>query len=301
MEGVMKVFITGGSGFVGQEIIHHLFTTGHSVRALVRSAGSLAHFSDIEEIIGDVTQPGSLREQLCGCDAVIHLVGIIREFPNRGVTFDNLHVKSTGNVLQAAVDQGVKRYLQMSANGTREDAVSKYHQTKWEAEEMVRRSSLDWTIFRPSLIYGAKDQFIKMLAKLIKFLPIVPVMGDGRYQLQPVNVVDVASGFVAALDKKETVKKTYQCCGPQVFSYDQLLDIIAQTLGKAAGARKIHQPLWLMKPIIAMLQSIPQFPMTSDQLQMLLEGNICSNTCWREDLSLELHDFSNSIRAFLQP
>jgi len=297
----MKVFITGGSGFVGQEIIHHLFSAGHSVRALVRAEGSLTHFNGVEESIGDTTQPESLWEQLLGCDAVIHLVGIIREFPKKEVTFKNLHVKSTANVLQAAAEQGVKRYLQMSANGTREYAVSKYHQTKWEAEEMVRQSNLDWTIFRPSLIYGPKDQFINMLAQLIKVLPIVPVMGDGRYQLQPVNVTDVAKGFVAALDKKETAGKTYQCCGPEAFSYDQLLDIIAQTLGQVAGVRKIHQPLWLMKPIVVALQSIPQFPMTSDQLQMLLEGNICSDASWQEDLCLELQDFSNSIRASLLP
>ena len=296
----MKVFITGGSGFVGQEIIHHLLKADHSVRALVRTKGALDHFSGIEEIVGDTTQPESLRDQLCGCDAVIHLVGIIREFPKKGVTFNRLHVKSTENVLQAATDQGVKRYLQMSANGTREHAVSKYHQTKWEAEEMVRRSSLDWTIFRPSLIYGPKDQFINMLAQLIKLLPVVPVMGDGRYQLQPVNVTDVASGFVAALDQEKAVGKTYQCCGPQTYSYDQLLDVIAQTLGLVAGARKIHQPLWLMKPIVATLQSIPQFPMTSDQLQMLLEGNTCSDSHWQEDLGLELHDFSSSIRASLK-
>jgi uncharacterized protein YbjT (DUF2867 family) len=296
----MQVFITAGSGFVGQEVIHQLFSAGHSVRALVRAEGALAHFNGIKEIIGDITQPESLREQLCGCDAVIHLVGIIREFPKKGVTFKSLHVKSTENVLQAAAEQGVKRYLQMSANGTRENAVSKYHQTKWEAEEMVRRSGLDWTIFRPSLIYGPKDQFINMLARMIKLLPIVPVMGDGKYQLQPVNVIDVANGFVTALDQEKTVGKTYQCCGSQAFSYDQLLDAIAQTLGLVAGARKIHQPLWLMKPVVAALQSVAQFPMTSDQLQMLLEGNVCSDTCWREDLSLELHDFSNSIRGYLQ-
>jgi NADH dehydrogenase len=139
-----------------------------------------------------------------------------------------------------------------------------------------------------------------MLAQLIKVLPIVPVMGDGRYQLQPVNVVDVANGFVAALVKEESVQKTYQCCGPQAFSYDQLLDIIAQALGQVAGARKIHQPLWLMKPIVAALQSIPQFPMTSDQLQMLLEGNICTDRCWQDEFSLELQDFSSSIRTYLQ-
>ncbi len=296
----MKVFITGGSGFVGREVIQQLVTKNHSVRALVRKADALEDFSDIETIVGDTTQPETLRDQLSGCDAVIHLVGIIREFHGRGITFKKLHTESTDNILQAAEEQRIKRYLQMSANGTRENAVTDYHKSKWEAEELVRKSKLDWTIFRPSLIFGSEDQFVNMLAQLVKTLPIVPVMGDGQYQLQPVSVINIAQGFVAALDKPEAVGKTYQCCGPQAFSYDQILDLIAQALGQVAGTRKIHQPLWLMKPIVAVLQSVPLFPMTSDQLQMLLEGNICENDSWQKDLSLELHEFSSSIRTYLK-
>ena len=296
----MKVFITGGSGFVGRAIIHQLLTSGHSVRALVRSAGGLFHFSNVETVVGDTTQSDSLRNQLTGCDTVIHLVGIIREFPAKGITFKQLHIESTNNVLRAASEQGVKRYLQMSANGSREDGMTNYHRTKWEAEESVRQSNLAWTIFRPSLIFGQHDQFVNMLAQLIKRLPLVPVMGDGQYQLQPVSVFDIAKSFTAALNKPETIGKTYSCCGPQTFSYDQILDLIALALGKSAGVRKIHQPLRLMRPLVAALQRIPQFPITSDQLQMLLEGNICSDKNWQNDFSLELHEFSSSINTYLK-
>ncbi|MFK5926926.1 MAG: complex I NDUFA9 subunit family protein [Desulfuromusa sp.] len=295
----MKVFITGGSGFVGREIIQQLLANHHTVRALVRKADALGDFGEIETVVGDTTHPITLRGQLTGCDAVIHLVGIIREFPGRGITFKKLHSESTQNIVAAAAEQGVKRYLQMSANGTRDNAVTSYHQTKWKAEQLVRQSNLDWTIFRPALIYGSRDQFVNMLAKLIKVLPLVPVLGDGQYQLQPVNVIDVATGFVRAVDKVETVGKIYQCCGLEAFSYDQLLDLVAQALGQVAGTRKIHQPLWLMKPIVAVLQNIPLFPLTNGQLQMLLEGNVCTETCWQDDLNLELHDFSSSIKAYL--
>ena len=297
---IMKVFVTGGSGFVGREIIQQLVAANHSVCALVRKADALEAFSDIETIVGDTTKPETLRGQLTGCDAVIHLVGIIREFPGREITFNKLHIESTNHILRAAEEQGVKRYLHMSANGTRENAVTTYHQSKWEAEQQVRQSKLDWTIFRPALIFGMHDQFVNMLAQLIKILPIVPVMGDGQYQLQPVSVKDIANSFVTALDKPEAVGKTYQCCGPQAFSYDQILDLIAQTLGQVAGTRKIHQPLWLMKPIVAVLQAIPLFPMSSDQLQMLLEGNICKDDSWQNDFSLELHDFSSNIKTYLK-
>ncbi|SEA38438.1 NADH dehydrogenase [Desulfuromusa kysingii] len=296
----MQVFITGGSGFVGRAVIQRLINEGHSVRALVRAEGAVRGIAEVEEVLGDTTQPETLSAQLSDCDAVIHLVGIIREFPKKRVTFQQLHVASTANVLEAATAQGVKRFLQMSANGTRADAITRYHQTKWEAEEQVRQSGLDWTIFRPSLIYGPDDQFINLLARLIKALPVVPVMGNGDYQLQPVHVADVAAGFVRALETSGAVGKTYHCCGPEVLSYNQLLDVIARCLGQRGGARKLHQPLWLMQPVVAAMQSIPQFPMTSDQLQMLLEGNVCPDCCWKDDLTLELQNLTSGIQAYLQ-
>ncbi len=296
----MKVFITGGSGFVGRDVIKQLLAFGHSLRALVRTTDTLKSFSTIETAIGDTTKPETLRDQLSGCDAVIHLVGIIREFPGKGITFDKLHSESTEYMLRASKEQGIKRFIQMSANGTRTNAATRYHQSKWAAEEQVRQSGLDWTIFRPSLIFGPQDQFINMLAKLIKTLPIVPVMGDGKYRLQPVSVSDIAQSFVAALDKPETVGHTYQCCGPEIFNYDELLDLIAKVLGRTSGARKIHQPLCLMKPVVSVLQKIPLFPMTSDQLIMLLEGNVCENTRWRDDFNLELTDLKSGISRYLK-
>ena len=291
----MKVFITGGSGFVGRVIIQHLIDSQHTVRALVRSPDDLQNFKTIETVVGNTTQPETLCGHLSDCDAVIHLVGIIREFKTKGVTFETLHIESTRSILQAAQEQGVKRYLHMSANGTRENAVTRYHQSKWQGESLVRHSQLDWTIFRPSLIYGQNDQFINMLSKLIRTLPLMPVMGDGQYQLQPVSVIDIADGFVTALNAPEASGKTYSCCGKQILSYDQLLDVIAQSMGQVAGVRKIHQPLWLMKPIVSILQTLPLFPMTSDQLQMLLEGNVCNDPSWASDLKIKQHDLSQDL------
>lgn len=295
----MNVFITGGSGFVGREIIARLVAENHSVRALVRQAERLADFPGIETVGGDTTKPDTLEGKLTGCDAVIHLVGIIREFPGRGITFDKLHTQSTANMLNAAQEQGVKRYIQMSANGTRKQAQTGYHRTKWEAEEQVRQSALDWTILRPSLIFGPNDMFVNMLARLVKMLPLVPVMGDGQYQLQPVHVDDVAKSFVAALDTPETLHKTYSSCGPRAYSYSEILDLIGKALG-LTRVRKIHQPLGLMKPMVSILQALPFFPMTSDQLQMLLEGNVCPDNSWSKAFDLKLRDFAEGITEYVK-
>lgn len=295
----MKVFITGGSGFVGQELIRQLLKAGHQVKALVRNLNSLSQ-PDIETVIGDATQPHTLKDCLTGSDAVIHLVGIIKESPTKGITFRRLHHEATTSMVNAAQEQGVQRYLQMSANGTRENAQTAYHQTKWSAEQVVSSSSLDWTIFRPSLIYGPNDEFINMLAKLIKLLPVVPVFGDGQYSLQPVHVSDVASSFVSALSQPETIGQTYCCCGPQVYTFDQLLDNIARALGQVSGVRKFHQPLFLMEPFVSVMQNLPFFPITSDQLKMLTEGNICSDSRWQNTFDLDLHDLDSEIRTYLR-
>jgi len=296
----MKVFVTGATGFVGREVCKQLIEAGHDVRALLHNQTDAEKTAATDTVCGDTTVLDSLTNILTGCDAVIHLVGIIREFPRQGVTFEKLHTESTGNMLQAAKQQQVPRYLQMSANGTRPDAVTSYHKTKWAAEQLVRESGLDWTIFRPSLIFGPEDMFVNMLADLIRKLPVVPVMGDGQYRLQPVSVKDVAAGFIAALDCPQSRGQTYLCGGPELYSYDQILDLIGAALGKKTPLSKLHHPLLLMKPVVAMMQSIPQFPMTSDQLQMLLEENICDPTEWAETFSLQLQDFPSGIAEYLE-
>lgn len=293
----MKIFVTGGSGFVGSEVIRQLLEAHHQVRVLTHRAEKDLP-TEVETVPGDTTDPQSLAGRLAGCDAVIHLVGIIREFPSRGITFDRLHRESTSNMVTAAKEQGVKRFLHMSANGVREDAATDYHKTKWQAENLLRSSPLDWTIFRPSLIFGANDQFVNMLAQLIRNLPVVPVMGDGSYRLQPVSVKDVVSGFVAALDAPQSIGQIYLCGGPQTFSYNEILDEIGAALGKSK-VHKLHHPLWLMQPVIAVMQSIPQFPMTSDQLQMLLEENICDPEPWKQAFDLTLTPFSEGISSYL--
>jgi NADH dehydrogenase len=123
-------------------------------------------------------------------------------------------------------------------------------------------------------------------------------MGDGKYRLQPVSIKDVAEGFVNALTTSESIGRTFHCGGPQPYSYDEILDMIGAAIGKSPVC-KLHQPLLLMKPLIGLLQSIPQFPMTGDQLQMLLEENICDPSEWRQTLHLELRDFTSGIAEYL--
>jgi len=294
----MKIFITGATGFVGGHVRRELLARGHHLRLLAHGrVGSLAPGE--ESVTGDVRNLESFRDGAAGCDAVINLVGIIREFPARGVTFQSLHVDATRNVLAAAQAAGVQRYLQMSANGTRANAVAGYHRTKWAAEELVRSSGLGWTIFRPSLIFGPQDAFVNMLAGYVRSFPAVPVIGDGLYQMQPISADDVARCFALALEQPATIGQSYALCGPDRLNYLELLDAIGRALGKSR-VFKVSQPLGLMKLVVPFMQSFDAFPLTMDQLTMLTEGNVCDGS-WQQVFGVDPQRFEEGIGRYLTP
>jgi NADH dehydrogenase len=280
----MNIFITGASGFVGRHITSQLLASGHSVTALVRNPESIPDPA-IKKIIGDITRTESLLG-LENCDALIHLVGIIREQPTKGISFARLHIEGTRNMIAAAEQHGIKRFLHMSANGLDGDIQTSYFTSKRAAEELVRSSNLDWTIFRPSLIFGKDDEFTSLLTRLLALLPVFPVFGSGTYRLQPVHVEDIAAAFVAALQRHETISHCYCCCGPEVLSYNELLDRIATIQGQRHPSRKLHLPLPLIKPLIAIAQHLPFSPVTSDQLKMLTAGNCCPDMLWAKTFAL---------------
>ncbi|GAB7024983.1 complex I NDUFA9 subunit family protein [Geotalea toluenoxydans] len=292
----MNIFVSGGTGFVGGHLRKALLERGHHLKLLAHRPSD-SYEPGVEQVDGDVTRPETFVRHFAGCDAVINLVGIIREFPSRGVTFQRLHVEATRNQVEAAKQAGVKRYLQMSALGTREGATSMYHRTKYQAEQFVRDSRLDYTIFRPSIVFGPKDDFINKLAGMIRNLPAVPVIGDGKYRLQPIAGDDVARCFAMALEMPETIGKTYELCGSTRLSYNDLLDCIGRALGKS-HVSKIPNPLVLMKLVVPLFQNIPAFPITMDQLLMLIEENICDGA-WRDTFGFEPQDFDTGIRGYL--
>jgi uncharacterized protein YbjT (DUF2867 family) len=296
--GFMRIFLAGGTGFVGGHVRKALLARGHSIRLLVhqRSGGSEP---GVEEFEGDATLLPSFAAAASGFDATINLIGIIREFPQRGVTFQRLHVEATRNVIAAAQNCGVRRHLQMSALGTRADARTGYFASKFKAEEEVRASGLDYTILRPSIIFGPKDDFVNKLAGLLRGLPVMPVIGDGEYHLQPISADDVARCFVEALEKPETIGKTYELCGPDRLSYNELLDTIARVIGKRS-ALKVKNPLGLMRLVVPVLQRFSFFPITTDQIEMLVEGSDCDGS-WRKAFGFEPVGFETGIRRYLKP
>jgi NADH dehydrogenase len=297
----MNVMVTGGTGFIGRRIVEQLIHAGHRARVLVRpnSAHGSAHLPQAAERVNGDILDSDLEKHLEGVDAVLHLVGIIREFPSKGITFHALHTRATANLVRAMVAAGVERLVHMSALGS-ERGDSGYFESKLEAEEAVRNSDLAWTIMKPSVVYGPGDEFINMLAAQVRRLPVVPVIGDGSYELQPVHVRDVATGFVKALSLPETRGRTYEVGGPQKLSYDRILDEIAAAMGKGQ-ATKIHLPLSVMRPSIEVMQNLPFFPITMDQLTMLLMNNTCDEKSYLSTFAIDPLIFGEAISKYLRP
>jgi NADH dehydrogenase len=264
----MNVAVTGASGFVGRELMRQL----SGVRAVKRNE--------------------SLVEAFAGADAVVHLVGIIHE---RGTnTFQHVHVELTHAVLEAAKATGVRRYLHMSALGTRPGARSQYHRTKWAAEELVRQSGLAWTIFRPSVIYGQEDKSVNVLATTLRRLPFAVVLGDGTGKIQPISVENVARAVVSALANDASIGKTYDLCGPVAFTWNDLYDKLTAMLGLRRP--KLHLPLGVAGAMAAVMEFVlPQPPFTRDQLLMVSEDNAGDPLPAQRDLSVTAGSFEEGL------
>jgi NADH dehydrogenase len=278
----MNVFLTGGAGFVGSAVIHALLERGHIIHALVNHR-QLSFFDDrVKSFPGGLFDDAAVDAAMRDCSAVIHLVGIIKENPSAGITFDRIHYQGTVRIAEAAKRAGIRRYLQMSALGASPDSSAEYHRTKFAAEEFVRGSGLDWTIFRPSMILGPGGDFSKMQEAWARgkappylFMPYfgAGIMGLGRkFQIQPIQVGDVARAIAQSLEKPETMGQTYALAGPQVMTWPQMHQQVAE---KITGHRRavLAIPAWYA---LLLSRTVPSFllPFTADQVRMSQQDNI---------------------------
>lgn len=292
----MKVAVTGGTGFVGTVVVAELLRAGHEVRVLSRSTPERLP-EGVRHFAGNVVTGDGLDALVEGVDSVIHLVGIIRVAGAN--TFKAVHHEGTVNTIVAASQAGVRRYLHMSAMGTRKGAASMYHQTKYAGEEAVWASGLDWTIFRPSTIFGPGDSFINMLVGMMRKFPVLPMIGGGKNKMQPVFVKDVAVAFRVALESDVHIGRTYELGGPDILNLMEILVKVGQVIGKKPVF--VHAPL----PIVAFAVKLAQvlgitMPITSDQLIMLGENNIRTGGDPVEQLGIEWTPFEEGIRGYLK-
>lgn len=269
------VLVTGSTGFVGRQIVRELRSSGVEVRCVARSSSSLSVLDGLgaEICYGDVTDRASLETALEGIETAVHLVAIIRE--TKQATFEGINFLGTRNIVQAARKMGVKRLVYMSNLGAGPDQRFPLLYSKWRGEQEVSNSGIDFTIFRPSVMFGRGDGFVTVLAGVIKGLPLVPVIGSGRTKFQVISVEDVATCVAKSLQEKETISQVIPLGGPEYLAYEQIIDLIIETL--KLRRLKFHIPVPMMRAIIWTTEKfLPQPPVTSAQLAMLDRDNITS-------------------------
>lgn len=294
----MKIFLSGGSGFVGSHLLRRLLNDGHQVRALVRHRGCVKrlHPGLVEEVEGDLSST-DLAQKMAGFDAVINLVGIIYE---RGIsTFQTVHHIGTRNLVDAARKTGMRRFVQMSALGARAEDATAYHTTKFAAEEEVRNSGIPYVILRPSLIFGPGSAFIKQMTRLMRAVPIIrPVAGTGEHRFRPIHVSDVVECFARSLADPAAVNRTIELVGDEELTFNELTGILAECL--QVQKVPVHIPMLLMKAAGAVFSVLPlKPPVTRVQLRMLEEGSTADPGAMKEIFEIAPIRFRDGIKRDL--
>lgn len=291
----MKVFLTGASGFVGRHMLARLLQQGHSVRALVRTMPTQPkQQTEVQYVAGDVVSGEGLDAGTQGCDAVIHLVGIIMEKGKN--TFEAVHHLGTKNVVEAAKRNRIRRFVQMSALGVRADGVAAYQTSKWRGEEEVRKSGIPYCILRPSLIFGPGDGFVTQMMDTMRKAPVFrPVPGNGKPKFRPIFVGDVTFCFEKALMAEAATNQTIELGGADELTLNEVLAEIA----RCAGVKKpaVHVPMPLMTLGAAIIEKVlPNPPVTTDQLRMLREGSTCDIGPMKRIFAIEPRGFQGCGR-----
>ena len=307
----MRVALFGGTGFVGSYIVDELVKNEHQPVLLMRpgSESKVRHRDQCTLVSGDIRDSDAIRKTLEGCDAAIYLIGILRESPGKGITFEEMQYRGARRTIDLAVEAGVRRFLLMSANGVKPDGTP-YQRTKYQAEQYLESTELNWTVFRPSIIFGDPRgqpmEFCSMLyQQMIKpplpaplfYKGLVPT-DAGTFRMAPVHVRDVAAVFVKSLDQPEVHAKIFAVCGPDALQWKEIIRLIGKVVGK--DKLMVPAPAFGVKSVATILDRFEFFPVTRDQITMLLEGNTCDSTEVFERLDVVPTTFDENSLAYLK-
>ena len=275
----MTVFVTGGTGFVGHHVVHALRADGRDVRALVRNRGRAQRLQSwgVEIAEGDVTDAASVRRAAEGADAVVHLIAIRQGRPD---AFDRVMVQGLRNVVAAAKDAGVRRFVLMSALGTTEETkdVVPYFNAKWQNEQDLKTSGVEHVIFRPSFIFARDGGILPTFTRIARTAPVTPIIGSGTQRIQPIWAEDVAAYFARAIDHAPAANRTFEIGGPDAVTWNEFWE----RLKRSRGIRRpsVHMPMRLMRMNALVTERLPgNIPLTRDLLTMLeLGDNVVTDT-----------------------
>jgi NADH dehydrogenase len=299
------ILVTGGTGIVGSAIVAELKKRGQSVAVLGRDAAKIerAFGGSVEARPGDVTQPESLTTAFTGIDTVINAVQFPTspiEVPRRGWTFENVDYKGTVNQVDVAEAAGVKRFVYVSAVGADANGPKHWFRFKAMAEQHLRESGLEWTIVRPTWIYGPRDHSLNRLLGFTNFLPFLPFFGDGKQNMQPVFIDDVGRIVAQAATVPEAANQLFELGGPDVMSMNQVMQTGLDVMGRKRFI--LHQPLAVGKLIgaLASLQPFVTPPLTPDAVDFISHPAVADNTNLMDVLKPELTPLRQGLETYLK-
>ena len=297
------VAVAGGTGFVGGAIARELASRGRQVAVLShrhRPAGSLGSAPNVELRQADATEPSSLPDALHNVDTLVIALAFRNypvEAPRRGQTFELIDAAGTEALVRAAKEAGIRRLIYISGAGTAADATKSWFRAKWRAEEAVRRSTISYTIFRPSWIYGPGDHSLNRFLGFARWLPFVPQIGNGRQQLAPIFIDDMAALVADSLDTPGTSNAIFEVGGPETLSMDEVVRGALHISGRRRFI--LHAPVTLMKIVTAPLVVLPSPPMRPSAIDFVVQSAPVDTTHLREIFPRKLHTVHEGLATYM--
>lgn len=271
---ITTVCVIGGSGFIGRHICHQLAAQGYRVCVPTRDpqrAKQLILLPTVEVVAADVHDAEALSRVIHGADAVINLVGVLHEGRGRA-SFREAHVELPRKIIAACKQNGVRRLIHMSALNADPVGASAYLRSKGEAEAVVRESGLEATLFRPSVVFGREDAFLNLFAMLLKLMPLV-VLASPNARFQPVFVEDVAAAFVKSLEDIGSFGKSYDLCGPRVYTLRELVEFVGVATGHPRPIIGLNDTLSYWQAFA--MELLPVKLMTRDNYHSMKVDSVC--------------------------
>jgi len=297
----MNIVVAGGTGLLGRVITESLLNAGHSVTVASRSNPTAEPIdARASWAKADVTEPAGLAAVLKGADAVVDAVQFPNspiENPKKGFTFERIDLGGTKNLVDAAKEAGVPQFIGLSGVGAAEGAPYHWQRFKWQEEEHIKASGVPYTIFRPSWIYGPRDVSLNRFLGFAKFLPFIPVIGNGKTQINPLFVGDLGAHVVAAVGNESAKGKTFEIGGPKVLTMTE----VVKTALHAAGKKRFifPQPKPLMKLVASVAQFAPGRPLTPDAIDFITMDGVADTTLLTQTFGLPLTSLEDGLATYL--
>ena len=298
------ILVSGGTGFIGSAVVRELLRRDRPVAVLGRDADRVRRLfgGDVEARVADVRHPEELAPAMAGAEAVVNAV----QFPNspienrrKGWTFEEVDLKGTRNQVDAARAAGVRRFVYVSGVGASKESDKHWFRYKWEAEQYLQDSGIEWVIVRPTWVYGPDDVSLNRFLGFARLLPFVPMFGNGEQMMQPVFIDDVGRVVADAALAPQAANRLLELGGPDVMSMNDVLRNALDVMGKRRAL--LHQPVSIGKAIGALASLSPRPPLTPDAIEFITGAAVADNTAVDEVLHPRLTPLREGLASYLAP